>query len=100
MIKSSRYQPSLVLLTLSLSSIGISYESDQIFRAVNDTAMVEITRYNEANNTSVLDADIELISESENWFEYPKAKKSYKMKARITGKTRGLPTDYGNDLFL
>jgi hypothetical protein len=49
---------------------------------------------NEENITSILDGSIEPVQESISDYEYPKAKRSYKMKVRISGRSKGQPMDF------
>lgn len=98
-IRSRTCQPSIALIAISLSTIGASAESNQIQHAVSDTAMFEISRHNEANIASVLDGNMESLVESLTDYTFPKAKRTYKMKVRVSKKTKGRPTEYGNYLF-
>ncbi len=98
-IKSKACAPSVLLIAFSLSAGGVSPESNQIRTAISESAMLGITLYNSASRTSVLDGNIEPSIESIVDYAYPKAKRTYKMKVRISQRSKGKPTSYGNYIF-
>ena len=96
-IFSKNYQPSMFIIAFSLSAVAESAESNLIREA--DPALLGISLYDRRHIVSVLDGNAESIIEPITDYTYPKAKKSYRQKVRVTKKSKGRPTIYGNDCF-